>query len=114
MAITSESQLIDIQTIKSGCTALKLAAADFSMSGNAVIEAGETCSEKALSIDKNTLEYAISDIGEEMVRCRSEIERFADTVLAEAVKVYNNQVTELNSYYRELEQQAMQQNNNNG
>lgn len=114
--ITSESQLIDIQTIKIGCNALKIATEDFATSGRTVIKAGETCTEKALSIDKETLEYKISDIGQEMIRCKEIIDSYADYTLAEAVKLYNQQVTELNEYYRWLEEQQRLKNqqNNNG
>lgn len=114
--ITNESQLIDIQTIKIGCSALKMAADDFAVSGKTVVKAGETCSEKALSIDKQTLEFQISDLGQEMIRCKELIVSYADYTLAEAVKVYNQQVTELNEYYRRLEEQRRQeaQQNYNG
>ena len=114
--ITCESQLIDIQTIKSGCSELKSATEDFATSGKTVIKAGETCSEKALSVDKDTFEYKISDIGQEMVRCKEIIDSYADYTLSEAVKIYNQQVAELNEYYRWVEEQRrlQSQQNNNG
>lgn len=115
--ITSESQLIDIQTIKIGCSALKMAAEDFLVSGKTVVRAGETCTEKALSIDKQTMEYKITDLGQEMINQKEMIDYYADVLLSEAMKVYNGQVTELNDYYRWVEEQQRlknQQNQQNG
>lgn len=111
--ITNESQLIDIQTIENGCNALKMAAEDFVLSGKTVIEAGETCTEKALSIDEDTLNYKISYIGQEMIRCKELIDSYADYAYAEAVNIYNQQVTELNEYYSWLEEQQRLQNQQN-
>ena len=109
--ITSKSQLIDLNTIVAGANQFRTAIEDFERSGNAVIEAGETCTKKALSVDDSTLEFSITDLGNEMKDLKSTFSSYADELVAQATRVYNAQVTELNEYIRQQElakQQAQQ------
>jgi len=109
--ITSSSQLVDLDTIRSGCEQFKEALEDFTVCGEAVIAAGETCSEKALSIDENSLEFSITDLGTEIKSLKDIYAAYADQLMAEATQVYNAQVNELNAYIRQQQQQQQQQNN---
>ena len=103
--ITSEAQLIDIATITSGCNQYKQCLEDFETNGNRVIEAGEICNAKALSIDYTTLQWSINDLGEEIKNVKTTLSAAADGVVAAAQKVYNEQMAELNEYRRQLEEQ---------
>ena len=96
--ITSTSQIIDLSTILSGCAAYKTALKDFEKCGETVIKAGETCSSKALSVDNNTLQYPISDLGQAIKDLKAEYTAFAEEVEAQARKIYNAQVAEYNEY----------------
>ncbi len=102
--ITSPSQIIDLATIKQGCSKLRTAVGDFEECGNAVIQAGETLTEKALSVDESTLEYSISSLGEEIVSLKATYEGYADQVEAEAVRVFHEQKQEYENYLKQLKE----------
>jgi len=108
MAITSESQLIDVQTIYSGCNAFVSALEIFINGGNKIIEAGNTCSSKAISIDGKSLQPDIVEVGQQVGNLYNEFVNYAQAVSDQATQIYNQQVAELNEYRR---QQAEQQNN---
>ena len=108
--ITSESQLIDINAIGSGCNAYISALAFFNDGANQIINAGHTCNEKALSVDGTSFESEITSIGDQINQLKDEYASYAEAVYAQAVQVYNAQVAELNEYRRWLA--AQQQNNN--
>lgn len=110
--ITSSSQLVDLDTIRSGCEQFKKALEDFKSCGKAVIAAGETCSKKALSIDENSLEFSITDLGTEIKSLKDVYSAYADQLMAEAIQVYNAQVNELNEYIRQQEAEKQRQQNN--
>ena len=103
--ITSESQLIDVGTIGSGCNAFVSALNVFSDGANQMISAGQTCNEKALSVDGTSFEADITSIGQQINQLRDEYASYADAVYAAAVQVYNEQVAELNAYRNWLAQQ---------
>ncbi len=108
--ITSESQLIDVSTIQSGCDQYKQHLDDFEINGNRVIEAGEVCNAKALSIDSGTLQWSINDLGEEIKDLKTSLSAAADGVVSDAIRVYNEQVAELNEYRRRLAEQEAAKN----
>ena len=103
--ITSPSQIIDLATIQSGCAQFKEALKDYQTSGATVIEAGETCNEKALSVDESTLQFSITQLGTEMQALVKTFSSYADQVVADATQVYNAQWAEYNEYVRMLEEQ---------
>lgn len=103
--ITDKSQLIDIDTIQSGCERLKDAANDFDRCGADIVSAGIICDKKALSVDEASLEITINDLGEEVKDIKTAIIRNADQLLSDATTIYNMQVAELNEYNRKLEQE---------
>lgn len=106
--ITSTSQIIDVATIEAGCNAYKQALSDFDDCGSEVVQAGETCTKKALSVDDQTLQYPITDLGNAIKDLKGEYEGYADAVAAEARRIYNAQVAEYNEYQRQLQQQQKQ------
>ena len=101
--ITSPSQIIDLNTIKAGCQKFKEATEDFEKSGSTVVQAGETCNAKALSVDETSLQFSITQLGDEMKALKGTFSGYADQVVAEATRVYNAQVAEYEEYLRELE-----------
>ncbi len=109
--ITSKSQIIDLDTIKAGCQEFKDCLDDFEICGKGVIEAGETCNSKALSVDEKTFEYPITDLGESIKALKDEYIGYADQVIADATSVYNAQIAEYNDYVTKMQQQ---ENQNNG
>lgn len=102
--ITSPSQIIDLNAITAGCAKLKDAVMDFKTSGATVIQAGETCNAKALSIDETSLEFSITQLGTEMQDLEGTFSGYADQLVAEATQVYNAQVAEYEEYLRQLEE----------
>lgn len=104
--ITNESQIIDLNAIISGCNQYKEAISALDKSGSIIREAGETCNEKALSVDGKTLESTIIQIGTELERLKLTLQGYADQVISDATQVYNAQVAELKAYQESL-------NNNN-
>lgn len=109
--ITSESQLIDINAIKSGCEKFKTALDAFEKCGKKVTQASETCNKKALSVDGSSMEYSIADVATAITNLKSEYSGYADSIYSEAISIYNSQVAELNAYI-EAQKAAQQQNNN--
>ena len=111
--ITSESQLIDYQRIRLGCESYIQALDDFVSCGNAVIQAGESCSQQALSVDGETMQSVIYEIAEQIGGLRDALAANAEAVYAQAVQIYNAQVAELNEYIRQQEAIRRQQAANN-
>ena len=111
--ITSTSQIIDLNTIKAGCQAFKDALQDFQTCGETVIQAGETCNAKALSVDETSLQFSITQLGSEIKELKTTFASYADQVLAEATQVYNAQVAEYEEYIRKLNSTNSNNNNNN-
>lgn len=109
--ITSQSQVIDLNAIMAGANQYRAALEDFERSGSAVVSAGETCTKKALSVDDSTLEFSITDLGNEMKDLKNTFGGYADELVAQARQVYNAQIAELNEYIRQqqiAQQQAQQ------
>jgi len=104
--ITSEAQLIDIATIKSGCEAYISALDFFEEGGNQVKVAGSVCNSRALSVDGASFESQITQIGNDFSNLKGEYAGKASAVYSAAVGVYNEQVAELNEYRRMLAAQA--------
>jgi hypothetical protein len=96
--ITSTSQIIDIDSISSGISLYKSALKDFESCGNRVIQAGDTCTANALSIDSSSLQYPIGEVGKAISNLTSEYSGYADEVLAQAKRIYSAQVAEYNAY----------------
>ena len=111
--ITSESQLIDYQRIRLGCESYIQALDDFVSCGNAVIQAGESCSKQALSVDGESMQSVIYEVGEQIGDLRDALASNAEAVYAQAVQIYNAQVAELNEYIRQQEELRRQQAQNN-
>lgn len=103
--ITSESQLIDIGTIRSGCSQYESALDFYTDGGNQVKDAGSNLNAKALSVDGASFESEVTQVGEKMRSLKDNYYAAAEACYAAAVEVYNAQVAELNEYRRRLAEQ---------
>ncbi len=105
--ITSESQLIDIDTIGNGVSAYITALNSLVEAAQEVANASDSCGETALSVDGKTLQPALYELAVAMSDDANKYAEAANGVYEQAVAVYNAQVAELNAYYQQL---AAQQN----
>ncbi len=109
--ITSESQLIDIGTIESAVTKIKKAAEDFQDCANTVKKAAATCDAKALEVDGMTMQPIMEEKAELILGMEATVKSQADSLLAMANQVYNNQSAELQAYKEKLRREAEEQSN---
>ncbi len=110
--ITSESQLIDYKTIKAGCEAYITALDDYVECSNKMGEAASILNSKALSVDDATLQDSLYQMQADIMTLRNEYATAAEQVYTDAVNVYNQQVSELNDYYRRLAEEEARKRNN--
>ena len=96
--ITSSSQLIDIITINDGVQMINSAAAKFEKCADLVLSASKICNEKALSVDKTTMQPQLEHDAEEIRKIKTYIEDYAVEVNNLAVQVLAGQQRELAEY----------------
>ena len=104
--ITSENQMIDIATIRSAVAKIKSIAVDFNDCGKVVKEAANICDETALEVDKLTMQPIIEEIATIIIGIQKDVEEMADSILAMANQIYNDQNAELQAYREKLRQEA--------
>ena len=109
--ITSESQLIDITAITNGCAQIEAAAQYFEECAKKVLDASDLCDEKALSVDKTTMQPQLDADAEYIQSMKAAIETFTLQVKNIALQVYSEQQMELADYKAKLLAQQQQQNN---
>ena len=115
--ITSESQLIDYETIRNGCVQYVEALEGFTTAAQQIIEAGTVMNKDALSVDGASMQPVLYELGETIGNLPTDYAAIANAIYEQAIQIYNEQVAELNEYYRQLAaQQAaqQQQKQNNG
>ena len=109
--ITSESQLLRIDTVRNGCTKYIEALEYFVEAGKQVVEAGDICDKNALSVDSSSMQPVLYEIGQAIMAMADEYAAKANEAYTQAVNIYNSQVAELNEHYRKLAaEQAAKQN----
>ena len=111
--ITDKSQLIDYETIRRNCEQYKIVLDDFKRCGEEVVKASQGCTTEALSVDDNTMESSINELGVAIQNAAISYANAADQLVADAIKIYNAQVAELNEYIRRKNQQQQQNSNAN-
>ncbi len=114
--ITSESQLIDYETIRNGCQAYVDAASEMAKAADQIQGAGDICDKKALAANGESMQTPIYEFAQQVAMIASECAARASDVVDQAVRIYNEQVQELNAYRQRLadEQARQQQQQNNG
>lgn len=98
MAITSESQLIDITTISNGCAIIEEAARDYTTCASKVNEAASICTDKALSVEKKSMQPSLQDLGASIGTIQGNIEFFTSQIRNVAMKIRTQQMIELEEY----------------
>ena len=109
--ITSESQLIDYNTIRNGCSAYMDSLDYFMQAAKQVMEAAEMCDKKALNVDGQTMQPVLYELAQQIANVANEYASRVNEVNVQAVNVYNAQVRELNAYYQRLAQEQAAKNN---
>lgn len=108
MAITSESQIIDLSAINNGCAIIEEAAKDYSSCATKIKEAAGICTAEALSVEKKTMQPAIEELGSVVETLPANIEAFTAQIRNVAMQIYNNQLSEL-AEYRAAQQRRAQE-----
>lgn len=102
MAITSESQIIDITTISNGCSIIEEAARDYSNCSKKVNEAAAICTDKALSVEKKSMQPSLEELGASIGTIQGNIEYFTSQIRNVAMQIQSKQLAELAEYRAEL------------
>lgn len=102
MAITSESQIIDITTISNGCSIIEEAARDYSNCAKKVNEAAAICTDKALSVEKKSMQPSLEELGASIGTIQGNIEYFTSQIRNVAMQIQSKQLAELAEYRAEL------------
>lgn len=98
MAITSESQVIDITTISNGCSIIEEAARDFTTCSKKVNEAANICTDKALSVEKKSMQPSLQDLATSIGTIEGNVEYFTSQIRSVAMKIQSRQLQELAEY----------------
>ena len=112
--ITSESQLIDVATITNGCAKIEAAAQKFIEAAQHIYAGSDICNEKALSVDKTTMQPQLDADAEYVKSMQQAICDFTLEIKNVALQVYAEQQTELADYKYQQQLLAQQQAANNG
>ena len=98
MAITSESQVIDITTISNGCSIIEEAARDFTTCSKKVNDAANICTDKALSVEKKSMQPSLQDLAQSIGTIEGNVEYFTSQIRNVAMKIQSRQLQELAEY----------------
>lgn len=98
MAITSESQLIDMTKINDGCAIIERAAEDYVTCANRIREAASTCSAEALAVEGKSMQPSLQDLAVEVEKIKTYIEDFTREVKALSSDIFNEQSKQLQAY----------------
>ena len=109
--ITSESQLIDYESIRNGCVAYVEALEGFTTAAQQIVEAGTIMNKDAMSVEGASMQPTLYALAEQVGQLANDYAAIANAVYEQAISVYNAQVAELNEYYRRLAEQQKAQNN---
>lgn len=101
-SITSESQLIDVETIRNGCTIIENAANSFEDCAKKVEGAADICNINALSVDKSTMQPVMYELADEIKKVKKYIIDFADSIEEISQEILASQRRELQAYYDSL------------
>lgn len=96
--ITSEGQLIDITTITNGCNQIETAAEKFEECAKKVFEARDICNDKALSVDKTTMQPQLKADAEYIQSLKTIINEFTLQMKNVALQIFAAQQKALADY----------------
>ena len=106
--ITSESQLIDVATINSGCSTIASAGTAFNDCATAVAAAADMCSAQVLSVEKMSMQPIMYDLADQIRQINGTLENFANSVRGVAAEIYAAQYAQLQEYRASLEKNKSQ------
>lgn len=112
--ITSQSQLIDMDTISRGCTQLEAAAAKFGECAKIIDSAATICDGSALAVDKTTMQPQLEADADYIRSIQTSIENFVVGIRNVVFQIYVAQNNELATYQAQQAQQQSQQTTTNG
>ena len=101
MAITSESQMIDIATISYGCAIIEEAAADYTTCSNRVLESSQICTGEALAVEDKTMQPSLEELATAIGGIEANIAAFTAQIRNIASQIYTQQLSELQAYQAE-------------
>lgn len=101
--ITSESQLIDLQTISEGCSKITSAGQAFENCAREIESASDACGIDVLSVDNKTLQPTMLELADQIRNLKSEIENFSKSIQDVANEIYNQQYAQLQEYRKSLQ-----------
>lgn len=103
MAITSESQLIDVTTIDSGCSIIESAAEDYITCAKHIKDAAASCSGEALAVEGKTMQPSLEELALAVETIKTNIYDFTAQIRNVAMQIYSQQSAELQRYREEQE-----------
>lgn len=98
MAITSESQIIDVSTISTGCSTIRSAAEDYVKCARHIKEAAQICTADALSVEKKSMQPSLEELAAAVETIKSNIYSFTYEIESVAVQIQTKQRQELAEY----------------
>ena len=111
--ITSESQLIDTETIKQGCTKIESAAKKYEDCAKEVETAADMCGAEVLSVDKKTMQPIMEELAQEIRKLETNFTELSASIMEIANSIYTQQKNELDIYRRGLEAAKKNKDENN-
>ena len=99
--ITNQSQIINLDEIKTGCNMLASAAEALKEYGNSVVNISDICDTKALSANGKSMVPVIQEKGATIVKIGEELSEYASNLLEAASEVYRIQNNEYAAYVEE-------------
>lgn len=104
--ITSQSQIIDIGAINNGCAKIEAAAENFAKCADLILEGSNVCNEKALSVDKTTMQPQLEADAEYIRSMKTALTSFTTEVRSLAVQIYSEQESELAAYIADQQKKS--------
>lgn len=101
MAITSESQLIDITAIDNGCNIIESASEDYITCAKHIKNAAGSCSGEALAVEGKTMQPSLEELAAAVETIRDNIYSFTSEIRNVAMQIYTQQQAQLQEYREE-------------
>lgn len=102
MRITSPDQIIDYNTISSGCSILEAAAEDFGKCSTAVMDAAAICTAQALSVESQSMQPSIEELASVIKELKSGVADSANAIRSKAYTLQQQQIAAYNEYLEEV------------
>lgn len=102
MAITNESQIIDVTTISTGCSTIRAAAEDYVKCANHIQEAASICTADALSVEKKSMQPSLQELADAVKTIKTNICSFTYEIESVALEIQTKQRAELAAYQERI------------